>query len=45
MTRSMLTVMEDLELESPRMVHAGEATFPLAARVRAAAAKALLEEV
>lgn len=36
-TRSMLIAMEDLGLESLDVIHAGDATYPLAARVRALA--------
>lgn len=45
LTRSMATVLEDLDLERLDVVHAGEATFPLAKKVRAVAAHALLEEI
>jgi predicted AAA+ superfamily ATPase len=45
LTRSMATVLEDLDLERIDVVHAGEATFPLAAKVRAVAAHALLDQL
>lgn len=45
LTRSMATGIEDLELERLDVVHAGEATFPLAAKVRAVAAHALLDRL
>jgi uncharacterized protein len=45
LTRSMATVLEDLELERLDVVHAGAATFPLARNVRAVAACALLDEL
>jgi predicted AAA+ superfamily ATPase len=45
LTRSMAVVLEDLELERLDVVHAGDATFPLAERVRAVAARDLLDRV
>lgn len=45
LTRSMATVMADLELERLYLVHAGEASFSLAANARAVAARALLEQL
>jgi uncharacterized protein len=45
LTRSMATVLTDLELERLDLVHAGEATFPLAANVRAVAAASLLDRL
>lgn len=45
LTRSMASVLEDLDLERLDVVHAGEATFPLAQKVRAVAAHALLEQI
>ena len=45
LTRSMATVIEDLGLERLDVVHAGEATFPLARNVRAVAAQALLDQI
>ncbi|HEX7182041.1 MAG TPA: ATP-binding protein [Thermoanaerobaculia bacterium] len=45
LTRSMATVLEDLDLERLDVVHAGDATFPLARNVRAVAAHALLDQL
>jgi uncharacterized protein len=45
LTPSMRTVMTDLALDRLDLVHAGEATFPLAPNVRAVAARALLAEI
>jgi uncharacterized protein len=45
LTRSMAVVVEDLELERLDVIHAGEATFSLAKKVRAVAAHALLDEI
>ena len=45
LTRSMAAVLEDLALERLDVVHAGEATFPLASNVRAVAAQALLDRI
>jgi uncharacterized protein len=45
LTRSMALVLEDLELERLDVVHAGEMTFPLASKVRAVAAHALLDQL
>ena len=45
LTRSMAAVVEDLDLESLDVIHAGEATFSLAKKVRAVAAHALLNEI
>lgn len=44
-TRSMHSAMEDLDLHSLDVVHAGEETFPLARRIRAVAARRLLEDL
>jgi hypothetical protein len=41
----MAVVLADLDLERLDVVHAGEKTFSLAAKVRAVAAHALLEEI
>jgi hypothetical protein len=41
----MAVVLEDLDLERLDVVHAGEATFPLAERVRAVAARDLLDRI
>lgn len=41
----MAVALEDLELERLDVVHAGEATFPLARNVRAVAAHALLDQL
>lgn len=45
LTRSMAVVLEDLKLDRLDVVHAGTATFPLAANVRAVAAHALLDQL
>jgi uncharacterized protein len=45
LTRSMAVVLEDLNLERLEVVHAGEATFPLGAKVRALPAHALLDRI
>lgn len=45
LTRSMATVVEDLDLERLDVIHAGEATFSLAAKVQAVAARSLLEKL
>ena len=42
LTRSMGTAVEELELDRLDLVHGGEATYPLADRVRAVAARDLL---
>jgi uncharacterized protein len=42
---SMTTVLRDLDLESLDVIHAGEATFSLAANVRAVAAHAVLDKI
>jgi predicted AAA+ superfamily ATPase len=44
-TRSVVSVLEDLELERLDVIHAGESSFPLAPRVRAVAARNLLQEI
>ncbi|MFL6290781.1 MAG: ATP-binding protein [Thermoanaerobaculia bacterium] len=44
-TRSMATVLDDLDLERLDVVHAGRATFPLAEKVRAVAADDLLDQI
>lgn len=41
----MRSALEDLELDHLDVIHAGEATFPLAERVRAVAARSLLREI
>jgi predicted AAA+ superfamily ATPase len=45
LTRSMVGAIEDLELERLDVIHAGEATFPLSPKVRAVAARALLDQL
>jgi hypothetical protein len=45
LTRSMAVVLEDLDLERLDVIHAGEATFPLAQKVRAVAAHALTDRL
>ena len=45
LTRSMSSVLEDLDLERLDVIHAGERTFPLAAKVRAVAAGELLDRL
>ncbi len=45
LTRSMSSVLEDLDLERLDVIHAGERTFSLAAKVRAVAAGELLEQL
>lgn len=45
LTRSMAVVLEDLDLERLDVVHAGEATFPLAQKVRAVSVSALLDQL
>jgi uncharacterized protein len=45
LTRSMAAVLADLDLERLDVVHAGAATFPLAANVRAVPAHALLDQI
>ena len=45
LTRSMASVMEDLDLDQIDVIHAGEATFSLASQVRAVAARSLLEQI
>lgn len=45
LTPSMASVMEDLDLERLDVIHAGEATFPLTGKVRAVAARSLLEKL
>ena len=42
LTRSMRTAVDELELDRLDLVHGGEATYPLADRVRAVAARDLL---
>jgi len=44
-TASMLSAMESLRLGSLTLVHAGKESFPLSRRIRAVAARHLLEEV
>ena len=44
-TRSMHVALADLKLESIDVLHAGEHTFPLAPKIRAVAARRLLEGV
>ncbi len=45
LTRSMSSVLEDLDLDRLDVIHAGERTFPLAAKVRAVAAGELLDRL
>ena len=45
MTRSMRTAMQDLQLRSLDLIHAGEETFPLAPKVRAVSAWRMLEDL
>lgn len=45
LTRSMHTALEDLRLDQIDVVHAGEATFPLAERIRAVAMRRTWEDV
>ena len=45
LTRSMSSVLEDLDLERLDVIHAGERTFSLAAKVRAVAAVELLDQL
>lgn len=45
LTRSMATVLEDLDLERLDVIHAGEKTFSLARKVRAVAARELLGQI
>jgi predicted AAA+ superfamily ATPase len=45
MTRSIASVLEDLQLDRVDLIHAGEKTFPLAEKVRAVAARDLLAEI
>lgn len=45
LTRSMSSVLEDLDLERLDVIHAGERTFSLAAKVRAVAAGELLDQL
>lgn len=45
LTRSMTTALTDLELDRIDVVHAGEATFLLSEKVRAVAARDLLEQI
>ena len=44
-TRSMHVALEDLKLEQLDVLHAGENTFPLAPKIRAVAARRLLQDV
>ena len=44
-TRSMAVVLEDLDLERLDVIHSGESTFPIAEKVRAVAAHALLDQI
>jgi predicted AAA+ superfamily ATPase len=45
LTRSMSSVLEDLDLERLDVIHAGDRTFSLAAKVRAVAAGELLNQL
>jgi uncharacterized protein len=45
LTRSMASVIEDLDLERIDVIHAGDATFSLAEKVRAVPASALLDRI
>ena len=44
-TRSMHVALADLKLEHLDVVHAGEHTFPLAPKIKAVAARRLLQDV
>ena len=44
-TRSMLSALQVLRLDSLDVIHAGQGTFPLAERIRAVSAAGLLTEV
>lgn len=45
LTRSMHAALDDLSLDRIDVIHAGEATFPLAKRVRAVACSRMLEDI
>ena len=45
MTRSMHSALADLALTTLTVIHAGSDTFPLAPRVRAVAARRILEDL
>jgi predicted AAA+ superfamily ATPase len=45
MTPSMRIAMTDLKLDHLTVVHAGKESWPMAARVRAVAARSLLDEI
>ncbi len=45
LTRSIKTALEDLDLSRVDVIHAGEESFPLARKVRAVAARRMLEEI
>ena len=45
LTRSMAAVLEDLDLERLDVLHAGERTFSLSQKVRAVAARELLDRL
>ena len=45
LTRSMHVALEDLSLSSLDVIHAGKDTFPLAPKVRAIAARRLLDDL
>ena len=44
-TRSMLSALQVLRLDSLDVIHAGQATFPLAERIRAVSMSGLLDEI
>jgi len=44
-TRSMHVALADLKLERLDVLHAGENTFPLAPKIRAVAARRVLQDV
>ena len=45
LTKSMRTALADLRLERLDVIHAGERTYPLAARVRAVAFARVLRDI
>ena len=45
LTRSMHSALTDLRLSALTVIHSGNETFPLAPRVRAVAARRLLEDL
>jgi len=44
-TRSMHVALVDLKLERLDVLHAGENTFPLAPKIRAVAARRMLQDI